>query len=73
MLRPSAATMHQLRIIYLVTGAVLLSNLVLIFLFVRSAIKAPMDTIISAIGVARSLRIAASMSLKHSAPPGKAF
>lgn len=46
----SAAMMHQLRMIYLVTGAILLGNLVLIFLFVRNAIKVPMDTIIGAIG-----------------------
>jgi len=46
----SAAMMHQFRILYLVISAILLGNLVLIFFFVRNAIKVPMDTIIGAIG-----------------------
>jgi signal transduction histidine kinase len=45
----SSAIRTQISMIYLVTGGILIGNLLLIFLFIRSAINYPMESIIQAI------------------------
>lgn len=45
----STAVMQRIRTMYLVSGGILLGNLLFIFFFVRSAIKNPMETIVSSI------------------------